>query len=1072
MICKPVPRRGDIGGGKSRKVVDLSSYIANPETINREEKCVEFGAKNFICEDLPGMQAEMIALAYQNTGSKDPISHYVMSWPENEQPSPAQMREAVNTFVDHLGLGRHQIIWGAHADTHNIHIHIMINRIDPETLKATDIARGWDKRECAKVATKIEHMQGWAPEKNAQYVVLDGGTIVSTKDPDGKKKVSGRNRDAEIRTGLKSGQRIGIEEAAPIIEAAISWQDLHSKLRAKGIAYEKAGSGAHVVIGDVRVKASSVSRDGALKKLEKKFGRIFEPYVPKEELKNVTQHKSNPELRPESARSFSGNRMRVLSECGMARNGRGGSADMVQTDVRADRRAPGSVRRQPAAAGTGRDGSAGDNERNGRARGSIGRVSDFPRRDRPGGPAGSERAGASERGADAGGSGHRGGLVGPERKRDFLTNAAGDYQRDRREYKEAREAAIGGLRAQQQAQREALLQEQREERQRVLAGNWRGKGAALNAMRSVLAQQQAVAKLELKERHAEAMKQLRASYPHFPDFEGWLRTQGREKEADRWRIKDDAPGRIEGKNVVEPRPIDIRDFHAVAFDHGVTFERQPGEPGFTDYGKRIEVEGWKNRETTLAALQLSAQKWGSFTITGPQEYKELCAKLAAENGLRIDNPEMKEMIRAEKELIERQRAEAMKTQQLKEFEKIHEAVGAERYRVTVGRFGADNKLAGAFLIDKRKEGFTPEEMAVKTSEMIKLHSRGENLYLTPLSEKDNFIVVDDLTRPNFDRMMKDGFKPCALLETSPQSYQAILRIPKTGLEDDYEAGKRLAQQLNKEYGDPEVTNMIQPFRAPGYTNQKPKHERPDGTFPPIRLLDTRDRECEKSTGRLIEIAAQVERERAEHAARIAQRRELTPATPRQEVLTTAGKPGVDLNHVYARHQLDITTRLRDVTNQSRIDSMIATRMRVTGFQQDEIRQTIFNNTSRTTPDSYDRKATEEDLQRYSDRTASYPWAPQGERQAEGLKKYEDQWRKLEGRPTRAEEKAMEGPQGPRSVKTTEGQGQQAPAQEKGAQGPERDLPENQLAKVAEQERAEAERQERDRQRSSGPGFDR
>lgn len=661
-------------------------------------------------------------------------------------------------------------------------------------------------------------------------------------------------------------------------------------------------------------------------------------------------------------------------------------------------------------------------------------------------------------------------MVGPERKRDFLTNAAGDYQRDRREYKQAREGAISALRGQQQAQREALLQEQREERQRVLAGDWRGKGAALNAMRSVLAQQQASAKLELKEKHAEAMKQLRASYPHFPDFEGWLRTQGRGEEADRWRIKDDGHGRIEGKEVVEPRPIDIRDFRAVAFDHGVTFERQPGEPGFTDYGKRIEVEGWKNRETTLAALQLSAQKWGSFTVTGPHEYKELCAKLAAEKGFRIDNPEMKEMIRVEKELIERQRAEAMKSQQLKEFEKIHEAVGAERYRVTVGKFGADNTVSRARLLDGRKDGFTPEEMAVKTAEMIKLHSRGENLYLTPLSEKDNFIVVDDLTRKNFDRMMKDGFKPCALLETSPQSYQAIIRIPKTGLEDDYQAGVKLAQELNREYGDPKVTNMVQPFRAPGYTNQKPKHERPDGTFPPIRLLDTRDRECEKSTGRLIEIAAQVERERAEHAARLAQqRRELTPAAPRQEVLTIPSRPGVDLNYIYQRHQLDITTRLRDVTDQSRIDSMIATRMRVTGFQQDEIRQTIFNNTPRVGHDSYDRKGSEEDLQRYADRTARYPWAPQGERQVEGLKKYEDQWRKLEGRPTRAEEKAMEGPQSSRSGKTAEGQGQQVPTQERDAQGPERDLPENQLAKVAEQERAEAERQEQERQRSRSSG---
>ncbi len=1046
MISKPVEKRGDIEGGTSRKVTDLSNYIANPETIEHNEKCVAFGSRNFISDDLRGMQTEMAALATANARVKDPIDHFVISWREDEFPTPEQMHEAVEIWAKHMRVEHLQMIWGAHVDTHNTHIHIMVNRIDIETQKAHEIAKGWQINECAKAATKIAKLQGWADEKNARYEMLENGHIVRAGRQKEGKSVPGKAKDKEHDHGVKSAHRIAIEEAATIIENAQSWQGLHSKLREKGFTYQKHGGGAVIMIGDTPVKASAVTRNGSPAKLAKKFGRIFEPYIEPQELKNVTQHKPDQKLHPDQQRYLARNRVRVLSECSLAPHDHGRPTSLLSPDVHVGGPASRSVRRQPtAAAGTGRGGSAGRGD--GRARGSLGKVSDFPRRDRPGGPAGP---------------------AGPGRKRDFLTNAAGDYQRDRREYKQAREGAISALRGQQQAQREALLQAQREERQRVLAGNWRGKGEALNAMRSVLAQQQAVAKLELKERHTEAMKQLRASYPHFPDFEGWLRTQGRGEEADRWRIKDDGHGRIEGKNVVEPRPIDIRDFRAVSFDHGVTFERQPGEHGFTDFGKRIEVEGWKNRETTLAALQLSAQKWGSFTVTGPREYKELCAKLAAENGFCVDNPEMKKMIRVEKELIEKQRAEAMKTQQLKEFEKIHEAVGAERYRVTVGKFGADNTVSRARLLDKRKDGFTPEEMAVKTAEMIKLHSRGENLYLTPLSEKDNFIVVDDLTRKNFNRMMKDGFKPCALLETSPQSYQAILRIPKTGLEDDYSAGVKLAQELNKEYGDPKVTNMVQPFRAPGYTNQKPKHQREDGTYPPIRLLDTRDRECEKSTGRLIEIAAEVERERAEHASRIAQRRELTPAAPRQEVLTVPSRPGVDLNYIYQRHQLDITTRLRDVTDQSRIDSMVATRMRVTGYTQDEIRQTIFNNTSRTTPDSYDRKATEEDLQRYAERTSRYPWAPQGERQVEKLTKYEDQWRKLEGRPTRAEEKAMEGPQGPRSVKATEGQGQQTPTQETGTHGPERDLPENHLAKVAEQERAEAERQERDRQRSSGP----
>jgi DNA repair exonuclease SbcCD nuclease subunit len=101
-----------------------------------------------------------------------------------------------------------------------------------------------------------------------------------------------------------------------------------------------------------------------------------------------------------------------------------------------------------------------------------------------------------------------------------------------------------------------------------------------------------------------------------------------------------------------------------------------------DKGKSIDIHDWRNRDSTLAALQLSAQKWGSFTVTGNDEYKAMCAKLAAEHGFKITNPELQERIQQERQRIQQERAQAMKSEQLKQFELYAEAVGAERYRVT------------------------------------------------------------------------------------------------------------------------------------------------------------------------------------------------------------------------------------------------------------------------------------------------------------------------------------------------------------------------------------------------------
>ncbi len=81
--------------------------------------------------------------------------------------------------------------------------------------------------------------------------------------------------NVEIRLGKASAERIAIEVAGPIIDAASSWPDLHAHLAAEGIQYRQKGSGAVLYIGDEIVKASTY-RKAALGALVKRLGP-FEP---------------------------------------------------------------------------------------------------------------------------------------------------------------------------------------------------------------------------------------------------------------------------------------------------------------------------------------------------------------------------------------------------------------------------------------------------------------------------------------------------------------------------------------------------------------------------------------------------------------------------------------------------------------------------------------------------------------------------------------------------------------------------------------------------------------------------
>jgi hypothetical protein len=268
---------------KAMRVNGLADYIASPEKSNAEEKCVYQGSRGFLTDGLEAQKAEMLALAQEAVRSRDPINHYVMSWKENEQPSPAQVEEAIGIFLKEMGLEDHQAIYGLHADTANLHLHVMVNRVHPDNLKVVKPNRGFDIEAAHRAIARIEYVQGWERERHGRYQMLDTGEVERGRESvrlgaDRPRQPEQAKRDMEERTGEKSAERTAIEEAAPVLKEATSWAEVHRGLAEKGMRYEKVGSGAVVFVGDVGVKASRTDRAASLSKMEKRLG-VFAPAV-------------------------------------------------------------------------------------------------------------------------------------------------------------------------------------------------------------------------------------------------------------------------------------------------------------------------------------------------------------------------------------------------------------------------------------------------------------------------------------------------------------------------------------------------------------------------------------------------------------------------------------------------------------------------------------------------------------------------------------------------------------------------------------------------------------------------
>ena len=86
-----------------------------------------------------------------------PVCHYSLSWAKDEKPDRQDMRWAAQESLKALGMERHQALVVSHRDGQP-HVHVIANRVDPESGKAAGLNRS--KLKLSKWAEEYERGQG------------------------------------------------------------------------------------------------------------------------------------------------------------------------------------------------------------------------------------------------------------------------------------------------------------------------------------------------------------------------------------------------------------------------------------------------------------------------------------------------------------------------------------------------------------------------------------------------------------------------------------------------------------------------------------------------------------------------------------------------------------------------------------------------------------------------------------------------------------------------------------------------------------------------------------------------
>jgi hypothetical protein len=253
-----------------KRLLNYLTKELDPETGETHPRGETVLSNNLVGIDTAA--AEMKGVESLNPRCNDAVFHYELAWPPGERPSRAEWLDCALYTLNQLGLKEHQYVIVAHDDKKHFHIHVMANRVHPETYKAHTPYRDWITLDGA--VRHLEAKYGWSHTPGPMRWDEDRKTAVpaSKAERDAARSAqqhpTGAAAQYEHYHDEESLQTYVRREVAPRVRTLLtrqnaSWEVLHALLAKYHLRIEKGDAGGYTVLAidhTIRVKASDVFR--------------------------------------------------------------------------------------------------------------------------------------------------------------------------------------------------------------------------------------------------------------------------------------------------------------------------------------------------------------------------------------------------------------------------------------------------------------------------------------------------------------------------------------------------------------------------------------------------------------------------------------------------------------------------------------------------------------------------------------------------------------------------------------------------------------------------------------------
>ena len=157
------------------------------------------------------------------------------------------------------------------------------------------------------------------------------------------------------------------------------------------------------------------------------------------------------------------------------------------------------------------------------------------------------------------------------------------------------------------------------------------------------------------------------------------------------------------------------------------------------------------------------------------------------------------------------------------------------------------------------------------------NARGANIFVR-LHGEHPLSLIDDVNSAAVAEMVRSGFEPAVIVETSPRNFQVWLNHGRRlSRELSTQAAKELARRFA---GDPSSADWRHFGRLAGFTNQKQERRLQNGLAPYVKLHECSGRIYTKAKELIEQVMAEVTALAANRRARETDRSKIGPATIR------------------------------------------------------------------------------------------------------------------------------------------------------------------------------------------------